>query len=115
MRDTRRRLRWFWQRRTRGFDDTALWNLDSHLAALILPRLKAFRSLPPAGYPSGLFSDPPDITCYEDWLAIIDQMVDAFELLADKDTSSWEWTDTQHQTMETGLQLFARWFGALWD
>ena len=38
-----RRLRWFIQRRKRGFDDRELWGLDHTIAKFIYPRIKAFR------------------------------------------------------------------------
>jgi hypothetical protein len=36
-------LRMWWQRRTRGFDDSELWSLDHTIARFTLPRFKAFR------------------------------------------------------------------------
>src|SRR5688572_28721580 len=41
--DIIRPIQFFWQRMTRGFDDSCTWSLDCHLAELILPRLKLFR------------------------------------------------------------------------
>ncbi len=38
-----RRLRFWWERRTRGFDEPELWCLNSHIVDFLLPRLKAFR------------------------------------------------------------------------
>lgn len=34
--------RTFWDRRTKGFDETCTWSLDYHLAKLIVPRLDMF-------------------------------------------------------------------------
>jgi hypothetical protein len=38
-----RSLKFWWQRRTRGFGDDELWNLDSTIARFVLPRFRAFR------------------------------------------------------------------------
>jgi hypothetical protein len=38
-----RRVRWFIQRRKRGFDDRELWGLDQTIAEFVYPRIKAFR------------------------------------------------------------------------
>ena len=35
----------FWQRITRGFNDSETWNLDYTIAKLVLPRLKRFKEL----------------------------------------------------------------------
>jgi hypothetical protein len=87
---TDRHIKWFYQRRTRGFDDTELWSLDQPLAKHILPRLKAFRAYPLYGYP-GMLDEPGMIEDdkngenhdhnFKIWLAIIDKMIIAFEYI----------------------------------
>lgn len=37
-----RKIKWAWQRMVRGWDDTALWGLDSHFAHVVIPPLKEF-------------------------------------------------------------------------
>lgn len=59
------------QRIERGFDDTELWNLDFTLAKFALPRLVEFRKFV-NGY-------PPEFEKFEDWTAIIDKMIFAFD------------------------------------
>lgn len=105
MRDARRRVRWFWQRRTRGFDDTVLWSLDYHITKFILPRLKAFAENPRISYST----DTP-----EEWQRILDEMVWAFQFMADHE-SGWGGTPEELKRMRAGLKLFAKWYGALWD
>jgi len=87
---TDRHIKWFYQRRTRGFDDTELWSLDQPLAKYILPRLKAFRNYPLHGYPGqldepGLIEDNQDGDHHDHnfqiWLAVIDKMIIAFEYI----------------------------------
>ena len=76
----RRRLyfikRWikhFYQRRTRGWDDSDTWSLDHTIAKFVLPRLKLFRKID-FGYPAGLTS--------EEWNWILDEMIWAMEFNA---------------------------------
>lgn len=42
---TRRGFRFWWQRRTRGWDDSVTWNLDQQLAQWLAPRLERFREI----------------------------------------------------------------------
>jgi len=42
----RRSCLFFWQRLTRGWDDSDTWNLDSTLGAFLLPRFRRYRALP---------------------------------------------------------------------
>lgn len=60
-----RSVRFWWQRRTRGWDDTVTWNLDQQIAALLGPRLRRFRELN-NGFPYG--------TTYESWNTELDEM-----------------------------------------
>ena len=52
-----RRIRWFVQRRRRGFDERELWGLDSTITEFIYPRLKAFAEQNKMGYPTAIFED----------------------------------------------------------
>jgi len=61
----KRRLKWFWQKRTRGFDDRELWSLEYTIAKYILPRLIAFKEFERMGIP-GTFFDEKDIDCRDD-------------------------------------------------
>jgi hypothetical protein len=38
------KLKFWWQRQTRGFSDDELWSLDITIAKFILPRLEAFKN-----------------------------------------------------------------------
>lgn len=40
-----RSLRYWWQRRTRGWDDSELWSLDCTIARFALPRLRRFAEI----------------------------------------------------------------------
>lgn len=99
-----RAVKFWWQRRTRGWDDSDLWNLDVALAQLILPRLKAFAVSPP-GYPGHL--DGP-----EQWAGYLAEMIAAFDLI----TSDRYWTasEADNEVIRKGLARFAEYYGALW-
>lgn len=80
---------WWWvQRLFRGYSDCDIWGLNTHLAELLIPRLKALRNLPPHGFPSSLEghsivvseSDEEWEKGYQEWLEILDKMIVAFEL-----------------------------------
>ena len=52
-----RRIRWFIQRRRRGFDDRELWSLNDTITRFVYPRLKAFAEQNKMGYPTAIFED----------------------------------------------------------
>lgn len=60
-----RRIRFWWQRRTRGWDDSETWNLDQQLATWLAPRLDRFRQIA-NGFPYG--------TTEESWDAELEEM-----------------------------------------
>lgn len=53
-----RHIKWFYQRRTRGFDNRELWDLGNTMAEWLYPRIKAFRELYKHGYPCCIMDDP---------------------------------------------------------
>lgn len=97
----------FWQRRTRGFDDTDLWSLDHHLAKLILPRLIAFRDAGQIGYPGPLTADT--------WETMIDAMIYSFDNVANCWDPFGERDRDDDDRINEGLELFGLWFRHLWD
>ena len=52
-----RRLKWFIQRRRRGFDDRELWSLDHTIARYVYPRLKAFNKFSKMSMAPCFFAD----------------------------------------------------------
>jgi len=79
-----RKLRFFWQRLTRGWDESETWSLDYTVARFIIPRLKFFRDNL-HGHPDRTPSGKP--LTFEGWQEIIDKMIFSFEHIADE---SWE-------------------------
>lgn len=111
IRDLPLHLKWFWQRRTRGFDDRDLWNLDNTIIQFIYPRLKVFRDWQCEhgySYPSDL--DPAS------WLEVLNKMTKAFELLSDPNSDIEVVVDkTKKAQIEEGLGLFTKHLRDLWD
>lgn len=109
-------LKYFLQKRIRGFSDEELWSLDITIIKFIYPRLKRFRDLGPHSFPSELNS-------YQEWQDILDKMVNAFEIIIEDINedrlflflSSDIVQQEKIQTVEEGLELFHKWFFALWD
>jgi hypothetical protein len=110
---------WPCQRLTRGFDEPDLWDLESSLAKIIAPRLRAFRDMKKNSVP---VSDVPHAHCIlsldEDqpieeclWFAMIDKMYQAFQMIADDEINS----RSQERYVREGLALFATYFQHLWD
>lgn len=82
-----RPIRFWWQRRTRGWDDSVTWNLDQQVAVWLAPRLRRFRELN-NGFPHGSTS--------ESWDAELSEMIWAAQWYAENaynhecDPQDWE-------------------------
>ena len=86
------------QRAERGFDDTELWNLNTTICQFIIPRLEEFKKQ--------TFAYPPNIT-FEEWISIIDKMLDFFKRYCDDDID----VDARK---DEGFKLFCEYFEFLW-
>jgi hypothetical protein len=89
------------QRLTRGWDDSATWNLDQELSKLILPRLRRFREI------SG--GRPPELT-QEQWGYALLDMENAFKILAHE---PWDTSKAEDACIDRGLKLFCEYYRAL--
>jgi len=90
-------------RREGGWDDSALWALDVHLAQVIYPRLLRFQQTR-ATYLDGGTED--------DWDKILEEMCDAFYMLGTYERDDYRYDD---EKIERGLDLFREYYLALWD
>ena len=99
----RRKLKFAYQKRTRGFSDEETWSLDHSLAQLILPRLKRFKEVN-IGHPSN--------QTLEEWNQKLDSMIEAFEFIASEEY--WMGSTEQYKKAEKGLKLFAKYYMGLW-
>ena len=122
------KLHRFWQRMTRGWDDSELWSLDYTMAHWLLPRLREFKKQchgmpirlpvevdPEDGIPSALTE--------EEWNKILDKMIIAFEFIADDGNRIMAGASEdackreieRDKKIEEGIALFGLYFRALWD
>lgn len=95
----KRDIRFFIQRRRKGWDDSDTWNLNYVIVRFVLPRLKRFREIS-AAYPYQLTP--------EEWDTILEKMIIAFQAL-DEDDGDIDW-----EMVEEGLDLFRQYFMDLW-
>ena len=105
--DEVREARWSEQRKTKGFDDTELWNLDITILEFIIPRLKAFREMERWGTPCNI--------SMQTWNTILDRIIEGFELYLDDEWTNRAQLENIHKKFKIAMKLFAKWFGALWD
>lgn len=95
------------QKLIRGYSDADLWELDVHLAEIILPRLKSFRDMDKIGHPAGLTE--------EEWQNILDKMIYSFEALQNQYHVPLVESKAEAGKIEEGLNLFATHLCDLWD
>ncbi len=105
LRMLRRAIKHWWQRRTRGWDDSDLWSLDHTIAKFILPRLIAFRHRP-YGYPAMLTE--------KEWDARLEIMTAAFRIVA-SDVDYYAMDTRQKIIVREGLRIFSENFRDLWQ
>lgn len=128
----------------RGYSDAELWNLYVTFAKFILPRLRRYRKMDNTGYPTMIMADEDveeyskcgntlgidekDLYYEKKWNTILDKMITAFGLILREDdphsnnvdSLSWfeNWIkaeEIKQNKIKEGLQLFAKYFQALWD
>jgi hypothetical protein len=102
--DDKREEEFIEQRKQNGFDDSETWSLRDTIGRFILPRLKRFKEVTIA-HPGGLKE--------EEWDEILDKMIKAFELLT-KENGAFMLTEGEYKEFEEGMDLFRKWFLALW-
>lgn len=94
-----------WYQRLRyGYTDKEVWDLFWHVSKYILPRLERLADIS-NGYPIGL--------TVKKWNKILDQMIEAFEIIAKSDVL-WEIDSKANAKVKKGLSLFGKYFLDLW-
>lgn len=104
------KLKYFWQKRTRGWSDDELFNLDYEIAKFVLPRLKGFRANV-VGWPSEIHRacGEDDAKAKAQWEVELDQMIKAFEIVSNGGSC----IDSKIKEVQKGLDLFAKRFQSL--
>ena len=98
---TKRTIRHWWQRRTRGWDDSELWCLDATIARFVLPRLKRFREVAPVR-PGGMQKAV--------WDKHLDDIIYAMDVCSSEESKS----DIDWDRVLLGLERFGECFRCLW-
>lgn len=115
-----RPIKHWWQRRTRGFDDSELWCLEETISDFALPRLKAFKDqYSKMGYPSAVkvelgydmedYEEGTEEACVKHWQWIIGEMIWFLE------ADTWGLTKAEQARLEEASTLWGRYFKHLWD
>ena len=97
-----RHIKWWWQRRTRGWDNRDLWSLDITVFEFLLPRLKKF-AVSSKGYPMD--------TTSEGWDEELAKMIRSIELWLDGD--GWVGPENREE-FEVGWRLLTERFFHMW-
>ncbi len=100
---SKRDIRFWWQRRTRGWDDGDTFSLDHSLAKVILPRLKRFKEV--------TIAHPSDMS-EKEWEEKLDKMIAAFEFAGSEER--WMAKPEEYTKHQEGINLFAEYYWALW-
>ena len=125
----------FFQRGFRGWADCDVWSLDDYLSEVLIGSLKHLQEIQ-HGVPNWHETEEkyskekyPDMNYQErlelgakDWWKIMDKMILAFEKKRQwgNNTMKTDYYGSEEQTrdeatVEEGMQLFVKWFDALWD
>lgn len=98
------RARMAYQRVVRGHSDEELWNLNHSVAKLVVAGTSGMLEWG-HGYPGELDS-------VEEWNEILTKIRDGFQVYLDDD---WLLDPAKAAKFQEGMDLFAKWFGGLWD
>lgn len=104
-----RKVRWARQRVTRGYSDLDSWNLNSFLSEVIASVTKDMRENG-HGYPYSLTVD--------EWNQILTKIEAGFRAasqLYELDYTTADEAAALEATFREGMDLFSKWFHALWD
>lgn len=102
-----REMKFWWQRRTRGWDDSETWSLAEPIARFIAPRLRRYREI------SYVY---PYSATLDEWTRDLDLMIFAFDTIANDVDGSRDWQDDPAVSLKVkyGLKLFTKRYLDLW-
>lgn len=96
-----RETKHFYQRLTRKWDDSDLWNLDVTFAQFIIPRLKEFKKQTNAH---------PATMTWEEWITILDKMIYGFEKMLEETY----YTGEHEKEIKKSFVLLTKYYKHLW-
>lgn len=126
----KRQIKWAWQRVFRGWDDTAVWSVDSYLAEIIPQLLTALKEKK-QGIPISVFDDEPEVLeggvigygeesmkkAEEKWDKILDTIIYGFTEYTRAENelvSIEEWKGVREKLSES-FDLLNKYFDGLFD
>jgi hypothetical protein len=109
IRDGLNSIKWAYQRVVRGWDDRALWNLDSHLGRVLGAQLIEMADIA-HGYPGG----PEGKWTLETWTAELRKHGEALQAYADHPWDWWYDEDAIYKPAQKALQWVGDNLAALW-
>ena len=103
------KIKWAYQRMVRGWDDTAMWNLDSHFVEVVIPPLKEMckKSL------DELFVCEHNKR-REDVLSKTIMLIEAYELDTDYMADDWSF-EKEDNSLKALAMYFAENITMYWD
>jgi len=125
-------IKWFFQRKIRGYDDPDIFDMDRHLTKFILPRIKEFRKMIEtncSGVPTLIleYNEKGKAKYSTDegmkrWISILKKIELAFILMHEENNGedvylkkSVEEISEDYKKIEEGLELFGKYYQCLWD
>jgi hypothetical protein len=97
----KRAIKYWWQRRTRGWDDSEVWCLRTTFSAFAAPRLRRMAELT---------DTHPPFYSYDEWIERLNAMAWAFENVADDDLLD----DEEVKEVARGIDYFRKDLFDLW-
>lgn len=105
----------FYQRITRGFDDSDLWNLDHTISKFILPRLIAFKDYQ-NGWPGNFQQEnESDEETSIRWQSVIDDIIFFHQAIVDGDKYGFYDEPDKKLRYDDGKEYFIKYYENLWD
>jgi hypothetical protein len=125
-------IKWAWQRVYRGWDDRAVWSIDSHLCNLAYELVDKMSKSKIQGVPSGIYKEEDIEKSEEEWRKILVEIAyylkysssdGDFQYFMDNKIPESEWKnyykfDRQYKfdsRARKGRKLFVKYFYNLWD
>uniref|UniRef100_A0A6M3KZI9 Uncharacterized protein n=1 Tax=viral metagenome TaxID=1070528 RepID=A0A6M3KZI9_9ZZZZ len=108
-------IKMFWERGTKGYCYCDLWSFDNWLSKVIASGLREFKSK--------TTTYPNDIDNWEEWLSILDEMIECFEEQP-RDINNFEGdflvtydrrVAIKKTKLHRGLELLEKYYYDLWD
>ena len=112
-----RRLKYFYQRKTKGYSDDQTWDIGYDVANYVLPRLKRFKESTngcPGFFLRGGGENADVEKGMEEWKAVLDCMIRTFELAYEADNNCKLLSIEEEEEIVLGLDLFGKHLFHLW-